>query len=226
MFCGPGGQCVNSTCICKPGWENDLTIFRQRDCWLPSIAMPIVDGLIASLSLLAFILACALLAKAKHITRIERQHVVFVALGMPFTSADTYLDWWALISSLLSTPLERELHDTHHVHYRPTHAITTGPKWTVHGSMTNHAQCDVSSASSRKRFLVSTVVGSWAISVPDLILCVLQKAEITESSQEMMLLWTQLRQPSVTCFGQPPLLYWILPPQAPRQGCVIEHRYM
>lgn len=54
LKCSPSsGVCFNGECVCKPGFEHDLSLFRFRDCRIPSGYLPAIDGIVIAFSALS-----------------------------------------------------------------------------------------------------------------------------------------------------------------------------
>lgn len=65
--------------MCEPGWGSDLTIFKTRNCWLPSPAIDVIDGTIGSLCFVVFLF---ILKETFQARSYARTFLIMTALSM------------------------------------------------------------------------------------------------------------------------------------------------
>lgn len=70
------------TCICNEGYTHDLAVMRFRDCRLPIMFYPVIDGLYSFFALLCLMYSLYYLRKAKSLAR----YIIYSTIGLEISS--------------------------------------------------------------------------------------------------------------------------------------------
>lgn len=76
------GSCVDGFCQCKEGYQHDFTSLRLRDCRVPNLFLPIIEGIFIAIAFASLVYSLYYVRTAKFLAR----KIILGAVGVETTS--------------------------------------------------------------------------------------------------------------------------------------------